>query len=399
MTCRYRTVLSHAALALLITGGLLYAGPLNPPAGPVMSTYKTLTEVEPRVAINAANTPGDANSLFKITQRGSYYLTGNITGVVGKHGIEIAASGVTLDLNGFDLVGVPAMGLFDGVSVTEFDQTNIAVINGSVRNWGSEGVDLNSITSLNCRVARVLASGNARTGISIGLASTVNECSAYNNGLGGIITNSSCTITHCAASNNINAGIAVGSGCTVTDCSTIDNFGAGITAGVGSTLTSCTANSNGGDGITSGSCTISNCSVSGNGGFGIYAGANASVTHCASNTNGSDGIRGVLGCLISGNTCNSNGAAGLGSGIHTTSTDNRIEGNNCILADRGISTEGAGNIIIKNTCSGNTTNWSIFANNYYGPIIDRTGIATASVNGAAAAGTLVTTDPNANFSY
>ena len=110
-----RTVLSLAALALLITGGLLYAGPLNPPAGPVTSTYKTLTEVEPRIAINATNTPGDAigdpsPSLFKITQPGSYYLTGNITGVEDTHGIEIVASGVTLDLNGFDLLGVPRDG-------------------------------------------------------------------------------------------------------------------------------------------------------------------------------------------------------------------------------------------------------------------------------------------------
>jgi hypothetical protein len=66
--------------ALLAASAILTAGPLGPPAGPVASSYKTLTEVEPRTAINAANTPGDATSLFKITQPGSYYLTGNITG-------------------------------------------------------------------------------------------------------------------------------------------------------------------------------------------------------------------------------------------------------------------------------------------------------------------------------
>jgi len=57
------------------------AGDLNPPPGPVASTMKTLSEVEPRIAVNSINTPGDADSLFKITQPGSYYLTGNITGV------------------------------------------------------------------------------------------------------------------------------------------------------------------------------------------------------------------------------------------------------------------------------------------------------------------------------
>src|SRR5438093_7800183 len=102
-----RTIASLSALALIAAAGVLYGGPLDPPAGPVTSTYKTLTEVEPRTAVNAVNTPGDFNSLFKISQPGSYYLTGNITGVASKHGIEIVASGVTLDLNGFDLLGAP----------------------------------------------------------------------------------------------------------------------------------------------------------------------------------------------------------------------------------------------------------------------------------------------------
>src|SRR5438105_3055049 len=104
--------------AAILVGGAWWvsAGDLNPPAGPVAPTHKTLTEVEPRIAINATNTPGDANSLFKITQPGSYYLTGNITGVAAKNGIAIAASGVTLDLNGFDLLGVASS--LDGVSVT-----------------------------------------------------------------------------------------------------------------------------------------------------------------------------------------------------------------------------------------------------------------------------------------
>ena len=55
---------------------------------------------EPRIAINTASTPGDADSVFRITQPGSYYLTGNTSGVAAKHGIEIDASDVTLDLMG-----------------------------------------------------------------------------------------------------------------------------------------------------------------------------------------------------------------------------------------------------------------------------------------------------------
>ncbi|MFN9976214.1 MAG: hypothetical protein ACK58T_40580, partial [Phycisphaerae bacterium] len=96
-----------AAGALLVGSNAAHAGPLNPPAGPIASTGKTLTEVEPRIAINSTNTPGSSatSSIFRITQPGSYYLTGNVVGLAGRHGIEIAASSVTLDLGGFTVDG------------------------------------------------------------------------------------------------------------------------------------------------------------------------------------------------------------------------------------------------------------------------------------------------------
>ncbi len=89
-----------------ILTGRAQAGPIDPPAGPIIPTGKPLTEVEPRIAISSTNTPGDADSMFKITQPGSYYLTSSITGVIGRHGIKVAASGVTIDLNGFIMRGL-----------------------------------------------------------------------------------------------------------------------------------------------------------------------------------------------------------------------------------------------------------------------------------------------------
>ena len=91
---------NHLLLLAVAGSATLLAGPLDPPAGPIAPTYKTLTEVEPRTAINASNTPGDIDSLFKITQPGSYYLTGNIQSVVGTHAIEICNDNVTMDCNG-----------------------------------------------------------------------------------------------------------------------------------------------------------------------------------------------------------------------------------------------------------------------------------------------------------
>src|SRR5688572_3995985 len=111
---RVRNLAVAGALAAAAAALVVSAGPLNPPPGPVGSTYKTLTEVEPRTPVSSVNTPGDPDSLFRITQPGSYYLTANLAGVAGKHGIEIDADDVTLDLCGFELKGVA--GSLDGVN-------------------------------------------------------------------------------------------------------------------------------------------------------------------------------------------------------------------------------------------------------------------------------------------
>jgi parallel beta-helix repeat protein len=337
---------------LLAAPALALAGPLDPPAGPIAPTPGP----EPRIAINAANTPGDADSLFKITQPGSYYLTGNITGVAAKHGIEIVASGVTIDLNGFDLVGVS--GSLDGVIASTSNITNIAILNGSARSWGGDGIDLALANPSNGRLDAILASNNA----------------------GG--------------------GIRVSGAFTFTNCSASGNTGNGLYADYGSTFVNCVASFNGGNGIIAGgTCTITGCSTYFNSQDGIYAITASTIATCSAGFNAGDGIQVLGDCTVRENTCDSNGNGGDGAGIHVLSGSNRIENNNCSDSRRGIDVDAAGNIIIRNTCSGNFTNWDIVANNVYGPIIDRTAPASAAVVGNAAASTLGSTDPNANFSY
>lgn len=87
-----------AAAFVAACGAALIAGPLTPPAGPITSTYKTLSEVEPRTPISALP--------LVITQPGSYYLTENLTNAnAGIDSIAIESPNVTLDLNGFVLSG------------------------------------------------------------------------------------------------------------------------------------------------------------------------------------------------------------------------------------------------------------------------------------------------------
>ncbi|MEK6703414.1 MAG: right-handed parallel beta-helix repeat-containing protein [Planctomycetota bacterium] len=335
--------------------GLMAAGPLNPPAGPVTSSYKTLTEVEPRIAVNAANTPGDADSLFKITLPGSYYLTGNITGVAGRHGVEIAARGVTLDLMGFALNGVP--GSLCAVSGRLFSGENVAVSNGTIREWTEDGIDLGVCS--NARVTNLMVDRAGFTGIRVGDGSLV----------------SGCTVSECGF-----VGISINGSCTVLDCVSFANARIGIES------------INGGSSIT-------NCVVNFNDQAGISVPDSTTISGCVVRANGEDGIAFDSDCLILNNLCTLNGFIASGAGIHALGTGNRIEGNSCHDADHGISVDLAGNIIVRNACSANTTNWLIAANNLYGPILDRTGPASMPVNGNFAPDAIGTTNPNANYSY
>ncbi len=395
-----RSVLSLSALALLVTAAALDAGPLTPPTGPVAPTLKTLAEVEPRIAIDATNTPGDADSLFKITQPGSYYLTGNVAGEAGKHGIEIVASNVTIDLNGFALVGVP--GTLDGVGATVIDLTNIEVRNGSLQSWGSDGVDLSSLVVISGVVRDVRSSANGARGISVGNGSAIIRSVAYDNGTFGISASQGSTVTECTAFRNTGTGINASTGCTITACSAYDNGADGIATAAGNTITECSANFNTGDGISAGfGSTINACTAYSNAGNGITANSGSTISGCTARVNTLNGIRVTNSCTVLLNTCTSNGnGGGDGAGILAVGIDNRIEGNTCTTNDRGIDVDGSGNIIIKNVCAGNTTNWSIAAGNHYGPIIDRTAVAAPpAVSGNSATEALGSTHPNANFTY
>ena len=108
-------------------------------------------------------------------------------------------------------------------------------------------------------------------------------------------------------------------------------------------------------------------------------------------------------CVISNNTCMNNGggisATTIGSNIQVDGSDNRIEGNNCVGADYGIYAGTGSNIILGNSCSGNSTNWRIGAGNVYATIVDRTAPGGALISGDSAPGTLGTTEPNANITY
>ncbi len=350
-----------AALILTIAAGAWSAsgGDLNPPPGPIQPTMKTLDEVEPRVPIGPDTTPGDADSLFRITQSGSYYLTGNVTGQSGRHGIQIEADGVTLDLSGFTLIGVT--GSLDGINMPSFLE-NVVIRNGHIRAWGESGVEARIDVG---RIEHITAMGNGAWGIDNSPSGTftthITSCEALGNG-------------PLVASTG---GIRGGQASAITDCIAYENAGTGIAAASGGIVSRCISRSNTVDGIVASGASI--------------------VTGCTANANDADGIRVSGDCHVVGNVCNGNGsAAGDGAGIHATSVDNRIEGNNCTDADRGIDVDASGNIIVRNTCSGNTTNWDVVAGNVILVVNATTAAAVLGNSGGTAPGS---TDPSVNFTY
>lgn len=377
---RKHLLAAGAAWACALTTAAL-AGDLNPPAGAVGPSMKPLSEVEPRIAINAINTPGDAASVFKITQPGSYYLTGNVTVPASRVGIRIAASNVTIDLNGFCLIGDGAGsgGIAFADQAGQYHCTTVK--NGSVRAMGIYGVHLFSSQARGMLVQDVQATHNGSDGIAVSGGAVVRGCIASNNGGVGIAHGGSqnCVIENCVASNNVQTGIEA--------------------SGAAAVVRGCTAALNGIHGIAAhNGATVSECGAFDNSAVGILASAGSTVAGCTSMRNATDGIEVDVRCRVVGNTCNENGLGGDGAGINALGAGNRIEGNHCTNADRGIDVDGILNVVVRNTCAGNSVNWSIVAGNAVAPIVQAS-VNNAPINGSTYSGSLGSTDGNANFTH
>ncbi len=394
-----------AATGCIVVGALIVAataGPLNPPGGPVAPTYKTLAEIEPRTAVQSLS--GDAQSLYVITQPGSYYLTGDISGVAGKHAIRVAADGVTLDLMGFSLdgQGSNSAAIFVAATVQPSEvRSHLVVRNGTIRGWLA-GVGMNVLGQLrDSRFEALRVHDCSGPGVVVGARCIVHACTAQNNGGDGIVQNGGPGVfTGCVALSNGGQGITAGPGSTIDGCTALGNAGAGINASAHCSITDCVANLNGVHGVLAAASTIARCTVAGNtlegirisGGtvsgctangnqrVGIYGDlAGVTISGCSVNLNHDDGIQVQGDALVIGNTCDGNGNGLLvRSGIGVYGSNNRVEGNTCTDNDVGIATAAGAvsNLFIRNSVSGNGIGYQILAGNTIGPIVTAATIAT-----------------------
>jgi hypothetical protein len=372
------------------------AGPLNPPAGPITSTGKTLTDVEPRTALSATNTPGDATSVFRITQPGSYYLTGNVLGASGKSGIVIEASNVTLDLNGFSVIGVAGA---DRGIVTVGVIDNHTIRNGTVADWPNAGIEMTFGSNVNrCRIEDIIAANNGGNGIGASNSAILTRCISQGNGGNGFIMPFTAVVSDCLSRQNVGSGFSFGNACTVTNCSARDNDLGGFAGGSACSLIGCSARGNGGIGFSiSTNSVATQCTATNNGSIGFLMGFRGQITQCGSSGNGSHGIQTATECSVRDCNCAANGAGSGGAGVRVAGGDCLVEACLCVGNDIGVQVTSPGSFLARNRCSGNTThNWYIVA----GTICLVVNAATSGAFTGNAGGTAPgSTDPNANFTF
>ncbi len=316
------SVLVAAAIGSIL---LVNAGDLNPPAGPVAPTMKTLVEVEPRTNVQTLPSAGDA--VFVISQPGSYYLTANVVGESGKNGIKITSNDVTLDLGGFSVQGVPGSGT--GIWVENVHRS-VAVRNGVVADWGFHGIDFGS--AHNSIIEGIRATDNSSDGITAWYNCAVKDCVCEENDGRGFTLNNSCAVTHCTAVLNSGDGFNYWNSASLNNCIAESNEGRGFNGTVY------------GEGIDeSDNCTLINCVASFNGEQGFFGGDANTLTNCTARSNGYNGISmrdhaTVTGCSMSGNGFADVGYAGIEAWYNVLIADSTANNNsgNGIYINTGV---------------------------------------------------------------
>lgn len=194
----------------------------------------TCFAVDGVVLINQASVMAAGGFPYQITQPGSYRLSSNLLVPSGASGIIINADNVTLDLNGFSIIGpgvclggqfpAPCPGFGDTFIFGVFSgNDNITVRNGSITGMTDFGISLNGFGNLleevhakfnNIGIAvdagvvrRCTASRNLQAGIEAFLSVVESSASSGNGGSGMIARDS--TVTNNTLNNNGGPGLDI----------------------------------------------------------------------------------------------------------------------------------------------------------------------------------------------
>jgi hypothetical protein len=342
------------ASVVLLAGAALVApapagGPLDPPAGVPAGTN--------RVMLNSQWT----TLPYTIASPGSYVLTSSLVAPAGYtgSGIIVSANDVTIDLNGFALIGAAGAPLTaHGIAANSAPlKENFTVRNGSIRGWGGDGIS--ALQTHGVIVEDIRASDNGEDGIVVGTSAVVRDCVVADNADVGITAGDASMIRACAASGNT-WGIGTLGRTTVADSVSNDNDLEGFIIGGGSTISRCTAHDNGrasvaNDGVAAISAafgsTLVDCTAYDNQCIGFFAVDGCTVSRCTAKLNDRHGFLVTSDCHVSGSTADQNGVepGSAWAGFKITGSRNRIDSNAATQNDAGFAVDAAGaNLVIRN---------------------------------------------------
>lgn len=200
---------------------------------------------EAAVAVGGITSGDGSGYPVTISESGSYRLTGNLTiSNTVTNAISVTADNVTIDLNGFSIIG-PGSGSGNGIQA-DTNLSRVTVTNGNVVSMGSRGIWLFSLSS---QVIGVVASDNGSFGIQMGDQSLVRDSSANDNGKGGILVSEGGVVANSSADGNAEDGIQGGHAANIFDSSATSNGGHGIRVITGSLVRNNTSRFNQGFGL------------------------------------------------------------------------------------------------------------------------------------------------------
>jgi hypothetical protein len=245
-----------------------------------------------------------------ITAPGRYVLTGNLTPPPGSNGINVLAPSVTLDLNGFQIIGA---GVATGISG---GGANLTVRNGKVTGFGV------GITGFACLILQSTITSNG-TGIDARQCKIENNVVQANNV--GILGTDNLILQNQIVQNSaggITAGAAGAGIGTVQQNQILENGAFGITDGVPGALVPPPPGPPGRNHI------VGNMIQRTLGGPGISLGLPGVIEHNTISASARDGIRCGAACAVTGNSVESNNfTLAVGSGGVTVAPGSNVSDN------------------------------------------------------------------------